>query len=62
MSTFAEPHEFVDRMNKREGQRKNYINRLLGDESPKKSRHFECDRREKICHNFVTVRTLSNVM
>ena len=42
--------------------RNNYINRLLGDELHKKSRRVGCDRREKICHNFVTVRTLSNVM
>ena len=42
--------------------RNNNVNRLLADESHKKSRRVGCDRREKICHNFVTVRTLSNVM
>jgi len=34
---------------------------LLSDEYVKKKRRFGGDRRDEICHTFVTLRTLSNV-
>ena len=41
---------------------KNSIGSLMGNEYVKKSRRNDRKRREKTCHTFATMRTLSNVM